>query len=643
MPAQMPARVTRTVCSTTRTRERVLAFVIAAGLPAVVTGVLGVAYLNLDTAIAALPPVPVPPENPITEEKRILGKILFWDEQLSSSNAVACATCHAPRANGGDPRTLGANPPRNPGFDGVFNTDDDVFGSPGIIESDANNDFVPNATYGFSTQVTGRLTPSMINAAYAPELFWDGRASTTFLDPVTGDELISWSGALESQAVGPPLSTVEMNHNHMNWALITGKLGQLNPLDLATDLPPDVAAVLASRPTYPELFERAFGTPEVTASRIAFAIATYERTLISDQTPYDAWLAGDDNAMTPSQIQGFNAFIDPNSACIACHFTINDLFTDHNYHNLGVRPVEEDIGRQAVTLDPEDRGKFRTPGLRNIGLRTRFMHDGSHEGLLQVVQFYARTPSAPPQFPDNLDPVMSMISIPGPDRHAMVDFMQNALTDPRVANETFPFDRPTLFGERVEDRVTAMAETSGNAGTGGFVPGSILSSPPMVGALDFRIGLQNALAGAPAVLAFSFDAPIAGQISQDFVAFSSNSQGIGAGGGFATAHIALDASGPFGALQTGDVLYAQWFVMDPQAAGGIAFSKVLRVPVFCGGYGCPNVCIADMDNNGGVDGGDLGAFFNYFEAGDDAADLDRNGGIDGGDLAVFMAAFEAGC
>lgn len=637
----MPAA--RTALSVARTRDSVLALVIAVGLPAAVTTILGAAYLSANTAIAVVPPVPIPPENPITEEKRILGKILFWDEQLSSSNAVACATCHAPRANGGDPRTLGASPPRNPGFDGVFNTADDIFGSPGIIESDANNDYVPNGIYGFKAQVTGRLAPSMINAAYAPDLFWDGRATSAFLDPVSGDVLIEWSGALESQAVGPPMSSVEMNHGGMNWSIITGKMAQVNPLDLATNLPPDVAAALADRPTYPELFERAFGTPEVTAARIAFAIGTYERTLISDQTPYDAWLAGDNNAMTPTQIAGFNAFIGPNSACIACHFTINHLFTDHEYHNLGVRPVEEDSGRFAVTQEVDDRGRFRTPGLRNIGLRTRFMHDGSHAGLAEVVRFYAQSPGAPPQFSDNLDPVMPAITISDEDQAAMVEFMQHALTDPRVANETYPFDRPTLVAERGDVRVTTLVTTSGNAGAGGFVPGSIVSSPPLIGALDFRIGLQNALGGASAILAFSFAPPVSGQISQDFVVFSSNAQGIGAGGGFATAHVSLDGSGPLGVLQAGDVLYAQWFVIDPAAVGGVAFSPVLRVPVFCGSYGCPTVCIADIDQNGGVDGTDLGVFFSYFETGDPLADLDQNGGIDGGDIAVFIHAFENGC
>lgn len=629
--------------SVARTRDRALALAIAVGLPAAVTTLLGAAYFATNTASAALPTVPVPAENPITETKRVLGKILFWDEQLSSSNAVACATCHAPRTGGGDPRTAGPNAPRNPGFDNLLNTPDDILASPGIIRSDENNDYLRDATFAFNPQITDRTAPSMINAAFAPNLFWDGRAFSTFRDPETNEVLIQAGGALESQSMAPPLSSIEKGHDGLDWTAITGKLAQVNPLDLATNLPSDVAAALADKPSYPELFERAFGTTEITPARIAFAIATYERTLISNQTPFDAWRAGNPTAMTPGQVAGFNAFSGPATNCAVCHSVANDLFTDHSFRNIGLRPSIEDLGRQIVTGNTADRGKFKVPSLRNVGLRTRFMHNGQIGTLGGVIGFYARAPGAPVQFTDNRDPVMPTVNVPANIAPAVQDFLQNALTDPRVANETFPFDRPTLFTGRAAVRVTPLAGTSGRAGTGGFVPGSIISSPPMIGSLDFRIGLQNALAGAPVMLALSLNGPTNGQISPDIVAFVSNAEGLGSGGGYATAHIALDASGPLGALESGQVIFAQWFVTDPAAIGGTSFSQVLRIPVFCGSYGCPTVCIADMDFNGGVDGGDLGVFFNYFEAGDLAADLDKSGGIDGGDLAAFFAAYEAGC
>lgn len=624
-------------------RTRAFPLMIAVGLPAGVSTLLSAAYFAASTANAALPAVPVPPENPITEEKRVLGKILFWDEQLSTSNTVACATCHAPRAGGGDPRIAGPNAPRNPGLDGLFNTPDDVLASPGIIRSDENNDYLRDTTFAFNPQITDRTAPSMINAAFAPNLFWDGRAFSTFRDPQTNQILIQAGGALENQSLGPPLSAVEKSHDQINWSAITSKLALANPLDLATNLPADVAAGLADKPSYPELFRRAFGTTEITPARIAFAIATYERTLISNQTPFDAFRAGNQSAMTPGQIQGFNAFSGPGTNCSVCHSVTNDLFTDHSFRNIGLRPPAEDLGRQLVTGNTADRGKFKVPSLRNVGLRTRFMHNGQIGTLGGVIGFYARAPGAPIQFPDNRDPVMPTVNVPANIAPAVIDFLQNALTDPRVANETFPFDRPTLFTERPADRVTTIAATSGRAGTAGFIPASIISSPPIIGALDFRIGLHNALAGAPVMLALSFNGPVAGQIAPDIVAYVANAEGLGAGGGYATAHLSLDASGPLGALEPGQIVFAQWFVTDPAAIGGTAFSQVIRVPVFCGSYGCPTVCLADMDFNGGIDGGDLGLFFTYFESGDLAADLDKNGGIDGGDLALFFESYETGC
>ena len=102
------------------------------GVP--LAGTIGVtATWALDGPTAALPPVPVPAENPITEEKRILGKMLFWDEQLSTDGTTACGSCHIPGVGGIDPRAA-----LHPGRDGRFNTDDDITGSPGVVASDAN-------------------------------------------------------------------------------------------------------------------------------------------------------------------------------------------------------------------------------------------------------------------------------------------------------------------------------------------------------------------------------------------------------------------------------------------------------------------------------------------------------------------------
>src|SRR5688572_23356133 len=127
-------------------------------------------YLAASPLLAAgLPPVPVPAENPITEPKRVLGKILFWDEQLSSDGTVACGTCHRPALGGSDPRSA-----RHPGVD--KGTIDDVMGSPGIAALDHGGHPQTHALFGTGPQVTPRLSPSNFAGIWGDELFWDGRA-----------------------------------------------------------------------------------------------------------------------------------------------------------------------------------------------------------------------------------------------------------------------------------------------------------------------------------------------------------------------------------------------------------------------------------------------------------------------------------
>jgi len=249
-----------------------------------------------------LPPVPVPSENPITEAKRVLGKVLFFDEQLSSDDTVACATCHVNSFGGTDPRRA-----RNPGADALFNTADDVIASPGVVSMATDESYDPNDAFGLRVQVTGRTTPPSMSAMYAPELFWDGRATSRFVDPVTGATLIASGGALESQAVGPPLSSAEMAHAGRDWVQVVTKLADVVPLGLADRLPSDVATALNGDPDYATLFERAFGSPGITVGRIGMAIATYERTLLPDRTDFDRFVAGQTNALSAQERRGLGA------------------------------------------------------------------------------------------------------------------------------------------------------------------------------------------------------------------------------------------------------------------------------------------------------------------------------------------------
>ncbi|HNO78358.1 MAG TPA: cytochrome c peroxidase [Phycisphaerae bacterium] len=392
-------------------------------------------------AAAQLPPVPVPAENPITEPKRVLGKMLFWDEQLSSDNTIACGTCHLPTSAGADPRTA-----VNPGVDGVAATLDDIFGSFGVARADSDGEYYEDAVFGFARQVTGRSAQMTIGSQWAPDLFWDGRATSQFINPETGAVSIAVGGGLESQAVGPIMSDVEMAHEDRDWSEVSTKLSAAKPMALAVQKPADVQAALAGVTTYGDLFTDAFGDPAITAERIAFAIATYERTLVADQTPWDAFVGGNPTAMTPGQVQGWNFF--RASQCAICHAP--PLFTNNTFRNIGLRPLAEDTGRQGVTGVPADAGRFKVPSLRNTGLKSTYMHNGQLQSLPVVLDFYQGV-NGQVQFPANQDPLIPPINIPPPVRPALVDFLANALTDPRVEAGTFPFDRPKLHSELLEE------------------------------------------------------------------------------------------------------------------------------------------------------------------------------------------------
>lgn len=376
----------------------------------------------------------MPAENPITEGKRVLGKVLFWDEQLSSDSTVACGTCHQAGAGGSDPR-----PGVHPGPDGVTPSADDIAGSPGVVRRDVHGTPLPDPLFGDGVQVTRRSANTFIGAAYSPVLFWEGRATSEFTDPETGLPSIQFGGALESQAVQPVLSHVEMARDGRTWGHVRAKLAISHPLRDATELPADVAAALAGGATYGDLFTAAFGDPAITAERIAYAIATYERTLVASHTPWDKFRAGDAQAMTPSQVAGWNFFDD--SLCSFCHSP--PQFTNHSFHNLGLRPADEDLGRYVISEGELDRGRFKTPTLRNAGLKPTFMHNGRLTTMTEAVLWYRA--SNPDRFEDNLD-VALPVEVPPVALSSLVDFLTNGLTDPRVAAETFPFDRPTLHG-----------------------------------------------------------------------------------------------------------------------------------------------------------------------------------------------------
>lgn len=600
--------------------------------------------LLASAASAAVPPVPVPAGNPITQPKGVLGKMLFWDEQMSTSMVVSCGTCHIPGRAGSDPRVA-----QHPGADNILGNGDDVTGSPGVIKSDSNNKFLRDAIYALRPQVTGRAAQPNIDSAYAPQLFWDGRATGEFRDPMTNAVILPTGGALENQAIGPILNSIEMSHAGQTWTNAADRLKRVQPLALSNAQPADVAAALADKPNYPELFRRAFGTAEITPARIAMAIATYQRTLISDQTPLDRTQAGQPGGLTQQQINGMNAFAGSN--CVACHAfnrpnspATAGLFTDFTFRNIGLRPPAQDLGRSLISGDNDDRGKFKVPGLRNVGLKRTFMHNGQFNTLAQVIGFYA---GAPNRVGDNIDPVMQTVRIPPPTPGSppgtgagadIAEFLANGLLDTRVRDQVFPFDKPTLFADRPADQAVLLGGAVAPAGQAN--PLIVVQSPPLIGNLDYRVGLDvpAVLAGFNATLAISTSPPVNGRIVPTETKGTLSIVGH-VDGANATVSWALTP----GSVAPGQVVFLQWLIPSPTAPNGEARSGVARVTFFCGSLGCPPRCFADYDGSQATTVNDLFAYLAAWFNSSARADSNGNGTVAVDDIFNFLTLWFQGC
>ena len=519
--------------------------------------------------IQPLNPPPAPPGNPITAAKAYLGKTLFWDEQLSSTRTVACGTCHFAANGGSDSRAIiGSARSTNPGADGLFGTADDVFASPGVISNNNDGTYNLSAVYGFREQVTGRKSRSYIDAGYSNSLFWDGRATQVFSDPIGGGIVLANGAALESQVLGPPVSSAEMAHAGRTWNDVAVRVTNSKPLALTPFIPNGLRDWIGGR-SYPELFEEAFGTPEVTPVRIALAIATFERTLYSDRTPFDQSVA-QIAPLTAAETRGQGVF--NQSRCNVCH--AGTLFSDNQFHNIGVRPQFEDSGRFQVTGNPNNIGEFRTPSLRNVGLRGPYFHDGHFATLEEVVDLYNRGGDFnAPNIDHNL---IRPLNLSPQQKSDLVAFLRGALTDPRVVAGAAPFDRPTLYGE--SNRVPQIIG-SGTPGAGGNVPRATAIEPPLAGNASFTVGVSNALGGAQAVLVIDSNDPGVGPAipaTGSFARLNVQLSGSGAGQGYGSASLLIPANPAL----IGTILFGRWFVRDANAAGGVAVSPAFKFTIF---------------------------------------------------------------
>ena len=513
-----------------------------------------------------LNPPPAPAGNPVTTSKTNLGKALFWDEQLSSTRTVACGTCHFASNGGADPRSVSkAARSVNPGLDGVFGSADDVIGSMGVPLNLADGTYQWSASFGLKEQVTGRRSMSVINAAYANSLFWDGRATQVFRDPITNAIILPNGAALESQILEPPVKGTEMGHTGRDWNDVATRVSAAKPLVLAPAVPSALTSWIAGR-SYPQLFTEAFGTADVTPTRIAMAIATYERTLYSDQAPIDV---GGGN-LTPSEARGQQLF--GQNDCVACHG--GPLFTDTQFHNTGIRPAAEDQGLFVVTGNQNDLAKFRTPSLRNVELRAPYMHNGRFATLEEVVEFYNRGGdfNAPNVERNRIRPR----NLTAQQKADLVAFMKRPLTDPRVAAETAPFDRLLLYSDSLRvPQITGV----GTPGAGGQIPQVTALAPPIVGNANFTVGVSNALGGTQAVLVIDKSDPgattkIPGTASLARVTVSLS--GMGAGNGYGSVSLTI----PNDAALVGATLFGRWYVSDANAAGGVAVSQAFQMTIF---------------------------------------------------------------
>lgn len=258
-----------------------------------------------------------------------------------------------------------------------------------------------------------RNSPTVLNAAFFDTQFWDGRVIT-----------------LEEQAKQPIINPNEMG------------------------MPSHDALVekISNISEYKTAFQAIFGTEKITIDHIARAIASFERTLISFNAPFDRFIAGEKDAISASAQRGWKLF-QGKARCVTCHEFNRSypFFTNNKFHNVGVAMKGKDfeflarkaassgadpsalvqeeasaeLGRYLVTKEPKDIGAFKTSGLRNIALTAPFMHDGSESTLESVVEFYNKGGVPNP----NLDGGIRPLNLSEDEKKDLVEFMKSLTSD----------------------------------------------------------------------------------------------------------------------------------------------------------------------------------------------------------------------
>lgn len=349
---------------------------------------------NLET----LPPIPYPPNNKYKLERVELGRLLFYDPILGGEKNVSCGTCHHPDFAFGDGRQFGA------GTSGVGLGPDRILGN-----SNITGDPIPDEP---------RNSPTIFNTAYNQDeygnythfgiMFLDGRVS-----------------GLEEQAKKPITSRAEMAGD---------AYADVDALD-------SIILRLRAIPEYIDLFEKAFplepsGQQIINGATYGKAIASFERELVTTNSPYDQFVNGNNDALSEQQKRGLVLFFEK-AKCATCHS--GAMFSDFKFIVNGV-PQEgegkkaipgDDAGRMEHTGYVSDIYAFRNLTLRNIALTAPYMHDGVFETLEEVIQFYNN--GAKPrhsQIPDSAMPdvLTSPLGLTDTEVADLVAFL-NSLTD----------------------------------------------------------------------------------------------------------------------------------------------------------------------------------------------------------------------
>lgn len=344
---------------------------------------------NVEEFISALPEnVQYPADNQYSQQKEELGRLLYWDPILSGTKDVACVSCHHPSLGYAD----GIEFSQGVGGVGLGSNR-----SGGLLTS-------RNAHTVINTAFNGIDNNGVYNPSLAP-MFWDSRAES-----------------LEEQALLPMLSKEEMR-------------GELISEDFIMDT---IIQRLKVIPEYVTMFEEVFGSNEISQEAILAAIATFERSIIANNSRFDQYMRGDVNALNNVEIQGMNAFIQV--GCADCHS--GPMFSDYLLHTIGVMNNNTLIDDGAT-----NSFDFRTPTLRNLNLTAPYMHNGIHETLQDVLNFYEDLSEGnDDQLNTNvaqadLDDDIQDLELNGGEIDAIIDFL-NTLNDDNF-DRTIPDSVPS--------------------------------------------------------------------------------------------------------------------------------------------------------------------------------------------------------